>query len=498
MFEQPNEVDALGERIARLYEELSYPSAAKFRAALIKRNIDVPESFVRQITREQGSRQLYAPPPRFVGKITATHSDDRWAADLLDFQAKATNAKAPVYVLVAQDIFSRFLFAAALTSKAEVEAAFLRIMQTSKRKPQELVTDLGSEFANASFQAMLERQGIFHIPKEAPEDMATLDRAMGELRRVLSRRVTRGNEWYEELAAAIKSMNATEHSALFNRDPDDVATDENLEFDLRYKNAEMRQHNSDLALARGEKLQQEGAFRTYVAPTFRRRAGQQNWSEKIHTVASAGEQGRVTDTEGNSFRMSLVQPVPSTTQFVQVPEFAQPGSKKTDERRRQALQQWLPMFMERVHNAPNGLTLQQASRQTAGVPGFVQALRNQRATLLQFAQLWPDEIRVQKRGSQNVLFAKKPRLRPQEPQPAPRMRVQEPPLPKAPQEPDAAATARVQEPPETREERNARLDMLLARNRANIYAAQERTKQQKLEQLKLLRATRPRTERDLR
>ena len=78
------------------------------------------------------------------------------------------------------------------------------------------------------------------------------------------------------------------------------------------------------------------------------------------------------------------------------------------------------------------------------------------------------------------------------------MRVQEPPLPKAPQEPDAAATARVQEPPETREERNARLDMLLARNRANIYAAQERTKQQKLEQLKLLRATRPRTERDLR
>ena len=128
----------------------------------------------------------------------------------------------------------------------------------------------------------------------------------------------------------------------------------------------------------------------------------------------------------------------------------------------------------------------------------MQALRNQRATLLQFAQLWPDEIRVQKRGSQNVLFAKKPRLRPQEPQPAPRMRVQEPPLPKAPQEPDAAATARVQEPPETREERNARLDALLARNRANIQTAQERAKERKLETLKQLRATNPRTERDLR
>ncbi len=185
MFGQPpNEsVEALGERIAQLYKELSYPSAAKFRAALTKRGIDVPDAFVKQITSEQGSRQLYAPPPRFTGKVTATHVNDRWAADVLDFQSKTTKANGPVYVLLVQDIFSRFLFAAALSSKAEVEAAFLRIMRDSKRKPEELITDLGSEFANASFQAMLEREGIFHIPKEAPQDLATLDRAIGELRR---------------------------------------------------------------------------------------------------------------------------------------------------------------------------------------------------------------------------------------------------------------------------------------------------------------------------
>ena len=52
---------------------------------------------------------------------------------------------------------------------------------------------------------------------------------------VLSRRTTHGGEWYDELQAAVKSMNATEHSALFNRDPDDVAGDKDLEFDLRYK-----------------------------------------------------------------------------------------------------------------------------------------------------------------------------------------------------------------------------------------------------------------------
>ncbi len=160
-----------------------------------------------------------------------------------------------MYILLVQDIFSRFLFAAALSSKAEVEAAFVRILRDSKRKPEQLTTDLGSEFTNASFQAMLEQQGIFHTPKEALQDLATLDRAIGELRKVLSRRVTHGGPWYQELDAAVKSMNATEHKALFNRDPDDVAQDKDLEFDLRYKNAEMRQHNVDLAQTRADNLQ---------------------------------------------------------------------------------------------------------------------------------------------------------------------------------------------------------------------------------------------------
>ena len=71
------------------------------------------------------------------------------------------------------------------------------------------------------------------MAKEGPQDLATLDRAIGELRAVLSRRTTDGGAWYNELDDALKSMNATEHSALFTRDPDDVAGNEDLQFDLR-------------------------------------------------------------------------------------------------------------------------------------------------------------------------------------------------------------------------------------------------------------------------
>ena len=157
----------------------------------------MPDAFVRQLASEQGSRQLFAPPPRFTGKVVAQHVDERWAADIIDFQSKtAKNVKkkggAPAYVLLVQDIFSRFLFAEALRSKAEVEAAFLRIMKGKNRTPDQLNTDSGSEFTNQSFQATLERESIIHVTKEGPQDLATLDRAIGELRAVLSRRTTGG------------------------------------------------------------------------------------------------------------------------------------------------------------------------------------------------------------------------------------------------------------------------------------------------------------------
>ena len=129
--------------------------------------------------------------------------------------------------------------------------------------------------------------------------------------------------------------------------------------------------------------------------------------------------------------------------------------------------------------------MQQASKDMAMVPGFQQALRGKRANFLRFAELWPDEMRFEKRGTQNIMFAIKP-APPQEEPPA-----------LLPQYPQVALAPRLQEPAgESREERNARLDALLAANRANIEAAKERAKQQKNAFLTQLRASRPRTERD--
>jgi len=123
----------------------------------------------------------------------------------------------------------------------------------------------------------------------------------------------------------------------------------------------------------------------------------------------------------------MVKAVPRNTAFVPVPEFAMGGSRKVEDRRREALREWLPMLLERISQAGDcGLSAQRAGRELAAVPGFQQALKDQRATLLQFAQLWPDQIRVEKRGSQNILRAARAAPRPREPEAEPAPRPREP------------------------------------------------------------------------
>ena len=134
--------------------------------------------------------------------------------------------------------------------------------------------------------------------------------------------------------------------------------------------------------------------------------------------------------------MSTVKAIPKSTAFVPVPEFAMGGSRKVEDRRREALQQWLPTLLNLIHQTnARGLSVQQASKDMAAVPGFQQALRDQRATLMQFAQLWPDQIRIEKRGTQNVMFARAERKRPQEPEAEPAPRPREPFLRFRPAEP---------------------------------------------------------------
>ena len=401
--------DVVGQRIAELYQDLSFPSANRLQSALRKEGVTISLSGLRDLVAESGARQVFQPPPRYEGKIAATRLDDRWAADLLSFESSpAKRAKATFrHVLVVQDIFSRYLWAEPLSSKLQVRAAFERILALG-RKPRELSTDKGTEFSSRDFQALLTQRGIHWRSKVGLNDLATIDRAMSSLSAAIGRRgadESTGGDWLANLEPAVASFNRLDHSALFDNAPGEVMGNDDLRFQLRQENASKMMHNQEHAAARKRKLETQGAFRTLLRPTaFKRRAGQQNWSTEVHPVQEV-EGGQVTDTLGATFPTRLVFAAPLSSSAARPTRLVAGGSTVRDARQRDATERFLPELVAMVRRRGNkGITMALAGREMAQKPGFKAALREQRMNFARFVQVHGPTFRVVKAGNATRLF----------------------------------------------------------------------------------------------
>lgn len=79
--------------------------------------------------------------------------DDLWQADLIDLISYHTHNKGFKYILVIIDSFSKYAWAVPLKTKtkSEVSLAFESVLRKSRRHPNNLQTDMGTEFYNDLF-----------------------------------------------------------------------------------------------------------------------------------------------------------------------------------------------------------------------------------------------------------------------------------------------------------------------------------------------------------
>ena len=151
---------------AEIFEELNYPSLQKLKNVLDSRGIAYDKKEVEKLVKSEAVRQVQAPAYKFDGKIAAHGINDRWFCDLVDFTAAPSDRgkrtglgetkEGEVYILVVQDVFSRFLWTEALTSKRPeiVAEAFEDILTRAGAKPRSVTSDLGPEFQGPFEQAL--------------------------------------------------------------------------------------------------------------------------------------------------------------------------------------------------------------------------------------------------------------------------------------------------------------------------------------------------------
>jgi len=243
------EPTVMAQRIYDAAEKLNYPSGHRVYLYLKSNNQYVPYKVINEVyDKENAVRQLFyrerkvrrprqkgptmqTKPNLRQGRFSAADIDDRWMADLADLTAQPSGEFQ--YVLTVLNVFSKQLWAKALTTKTPeaVTAAFREILE-GKDPPTRLDTDSGSEFTGP-FQKLLEEKDIFHIVKD-PQDvnaLAPLDRAIQTLKQAMFRRVV-GDEdpdWAANLQKTVEGYNDTVHGALQGRTPEEVPDDKELQ-----------------------------------------------------------------------------------------------------------------------------------------------------------------------------------------------------------------------------------------------------------------------------
>ena len=199
------------EQIRQLFNELNRPSKSRLVDALKARDIPYTTKAVNEVVGRSTEKQLDAPAYKYTGKIGSPGVNERWAIDTIDltqYPSKAKGAKDPVrYIVVAQDIFTRKVFAEASpsVSPAAVSEIFEHFV-ARHGVPKELNSDGGEEYNGAAFQDVLKRLKITHHvkPKASKNDIATIDRAHGTLKRALD--IKKGG-WADRIDAVVAGMN---------------------------------------------------------------------------------------------------------------------------------------------------------------------------------------------------------------------------------------------------------------------------------------------------
>ena len=411
--------------VEAVFEELNFPSAPRLKRVLAARGIPFNANEVDRLVRGETTRQVQAPTYKFEGKIASSDLNSRWFADLIDFTAAPSadtgkdvglrpTASGEKYILVVQDVFSRFLYAEALLDKrpATVAAAFQKILDRAGVAPKSLMSDKGAEFGEP-FQVVLAANDIMYTQKQKEDinAIATLDTAIGNLKKALARdaRKQGTNNWASRLQKVTKGQNnLPNEDYLEGVAPNDVGKSRDLIDHLQMKNQEFTHHNQERADRRAAKLEEAGGFRAMESTGGKFTRGFKPRFEATVRQVGTVDGNEVTDESGNQFLTRFVQPVSEATADAGPVRIEQRGSAQTRARQTRILQPFADGLKQTLDilGSVSGQRALSILRGVSGQAAFRAAVamaRVNRSSLLKnVISLFPDMFKTEKRG--NTLY----------------------------------------------------------------------------------------------
>ena len=147
----------------------------------------------------------------------SSFKDNIWG-DLADMQLISKYNKGIRYLLCAIDLFSKYAFVVPLEGKkgTTIANAFQSILENSKRKPNKIWVDQGSEFYNTHFKKWLKDNNIETYSTQNQGKYVVAERFIRTLRNKIYKHMTTisKNMYFDVLNDIFNEYNNTYHKAI--------------------------------------------------------------------------------------------------------------------------------------------------------------------------------------------------------------------------------------------------------------------------------------------
>ena len=169
---------------------------------------------------QQLAEELHKPITRNFRKRTVISYgiDKIWTADLVEMQKYSKWNKGIKYLLMVIDVFSKYGWIVALKDKktGSVSLAFDSIFKKSKRKPEKLWTDKGSEFISKHFKDFLKRYNITLYHTQNEEKSNVVERWNRTMKNKMWKMFSANNNtvYWDKLDKLVDYYNNRKHSSI--------------------------------------------------------------------------------------------------------------------------------------------------------------------------------------------------------------------------------------------------------------------------------------------
>ena len=140
--------------------------------------------------------------------------DSQWDIDLMDVGSLAKKNDRVKFLLVAINVFSKYLFVRHLKTKTgkEVKAALEDIFQKG-RKPKKCRFDQGKEFSNEQVQVLLKDEKIEFYTSQNETKANFAERVIKTLKKMISRYIAHYDDekYIDHLEELVRSYNYSYH-----------------------------------------------------------------------------------------------------------------------------------------------------------------------------------------------------------------------------------------------------------------------------------------------